>query len=85
MRKIKNISSWNVFEVEFKKWNTRYEYRIFISELIKELSPREKDILVFRMVTKETYTWEHIPVKTTNYKRYNDLFKDNKNHIITNI
>jgi hypothetical protein len=85
MRRIKNISSGNVFEVEFKKRNTRDEYRIFINELIKELSPREKDILVFRMVTKETYTCEHIPVKTTNYKRYNDLFKDNKNHIITNI
>lgn len=83
IKKIKNVSSGNVFEVEIKKRKTRDEYRIFINDLVNELSPSEKDILVFRKLTKDTYSCEHIPTNAANYKKYNNLFENNKNHVLT--
>jgi hypothetical protein len=77
---IKNLSSQNSFEIEFKLRETRNEYRIFLNDLFKEIAPKEKDILVFRKISVNSYTCEHIPLPPIDYQLFDDEFELNKNH-----
>jgi hypothetical protein len=78
--KIKELYSGKVFDVEFKLRETRGEYRVFLKELLKEISPREKDILIFRATNDSYFTCEHISSDSSEYILYSDEFEDNKNH-----
>lgn len=82
---IKNISTQNSFNVEFKLRETRNEYRIFLNNLSKEFSLNEKDILVFRKASENYFTCEHISTNSENYSIFNTQFEVNKNHKIIEI
>ena len=77
---IQNLSSNNKFEIEFKLRETRGEYRIFLKDLFKEISPIEKDILIFRKTIENSFTCEQIPTTANNYDIYCNMFEINKNH-----
>jgi hypothetical protein len=78
--KIQNLSSQNIFEIEFKLRETRGEYRIFLKDLFKEISPKEKDILIFRKIKNNIFTCEHIPNNSIEYNTFCTYFDENKNH-----
>ena len=77
---IQNLSTNNKFEIEFKLRETRGEYRIFLKDLFKEISPKEKDILIFRKTIENIFTCEHIPTTANNYDTHFNKFELNKNH-----
>lgn len=77
---IENLSSKNSFEVEFKLRETRNEYRIFLNDLFKEINPKEKDILIFRKKSNNSYTCEFISTNSAEYKLLDEQFEINKNH-----
>jgi hypothetical protein len=79
---IQNVSTQKSFDIEFKLRETRNEYRIFLNDLLKEISAIEKDILLFTKTNTNTFQFEYIPIDSEKYNSYNDLFETNKNHKI---
>ncbi len=77
---IQNLSTNNKFKIEFKLRETRGEYRIFLKDLFKEISPKEKDILIFRKTIENSFTCEQIQTTANNYDSYCNMFEINKNH-----
>lgn len=77
---IQNTLSKNNFKIEFKLRETRYEYRIFLNDLFKEIAPKEKEILIFSKVDDVNYLCEHVSIKSSKYKKLESYFELNKNH-----
>ena len=68
------------FNVEFKKRTTRDEYRIFLKDLFKEISPNEGDILLFRKINRDVFSCEHFTKENLSYNHLNHLFESKQNH-----
>lgn len=77
---ILNIASGNKLPVEFKKRETRGEYRIFLKDLFAEINPIEGDILLFRKIGKKTFSCEHINGTSDKYIILEELFDEGSNH-----
>lgn len=68
------------FTVKFQKRGTREEYRIFLRELFDSINPHVHDILIFRRISSESFSCEHVGVDHISYNHYNQLFEDQRNH-----
>jgi hypothetical protein len=79
---ILNIASGNKLPVEFKKRETRGEYRIFLKDLFHEINPSEGEILLFRKIDKKTFSCEHISGTSDKYIILEELFDEGSNHQI---
>lgn len=79
LKKISLSDSDKLFEVEFKKRETRNEYRIFLNELFNYLKPLEGDILIFRKVGSN-FSCKHVSNEDASYSHLDHLFELNSNH-----
>ncbi len=77
---IQNVLTQKSLDIEFKLRETRNEYRIFLNDLLKEISANEKDILLFTKTNNDIFHFEYIPKDSEKYNSYNELFEINKNH-----
>jgi hypothetical protein len=78
--KIILVPSNKEYIIRFQKRETRGEYRIFLNELLKDISPNEGDILLLNKVNPSTFTCEYIGMHNEAYNHYNHLFDFNSNH-----
>jgi 5-methylcytosine-specific restriction protein B len=78
--KIILVPSNKEYIIRFQKRETRGEYRIFLNELFKDISPNEGDILLLNKVNPSTFTCEYIGMHNEAYNHYNHLFDFNSNH-----
>lgn len=68
-----------VYPIEFKKRETRNEYRIFLNDLFNKIMPTQGDILILKK-DKHNYTCEHISKNNSSFSHLNHLFQENSNH-----
>lgn len=74
------LSNNRSFPVNFKRRETRNEYRIFLKDLFNEVNPTEGDILIFRKINSEDYSCEYIPIGHEYYNYIDHLFESSSNH-----
>lgn len=67
------------FNIEFKKRETRNEYRIFLKDLFSEINAQVGDILIFKRRDND-YLCEHISTNYDGYNYINKLFEKRSNH-----
>ena len=81
-RKFNDLASTKVFEINFKKRQSRNEYRVFLNDLFDSISPSIEDFLIFRKVGNSSFTYEHVSSSDPRHSTIKELLSNTNHELI---
>ena len=82
-RKFSDPALTKVFEINFKKRQSRNEYRVFLNGLFDSISPSIEDFLIFRKAGNSSFTYDHISSSDRRHSTIEELLSNTNHELIT--